>query len=122
MISGINMVNKNRGLFLSPLFLFKSFELTTEVIEHNHIIFYAERVQEIKHSLGHHWRAAEVVLDVLWSVVLLEVGVAHHWSNEARSVHLHKSASAFESGRSLLGIMEVRIHRSNQLEPIERLY
>ena len=71
---------------MSPLFLFKSFELTTEVIEHNHIIFYAERVQEIKHSLGHHWRAAEVVLDVLWSVVLLEVGVAHHWSNEARSV------------------------------------
>ena len=86
MILGINMVNKNRGLFLSPLFLFKSFELTTEVIEHNHIIFYAERVQEIKHSLGHHWRAAEVVLDVLWSVVLLELGIAHHWSNEARSV------------------------------------
>ena len=86
MILGINMVNKNRGLFLSPLFLFKSFELTTEVIEHNHIIFYAERVQEIKHSLGHHRRTAEVVLDVLWSVVLLEVGVAHHWSNEARSV------------------------------------
>ena len=79
-------------------------------------------MQQVKHSLGHHWRAAEVILDVLWSVVLLEVGVAHHWSNEARSVHLHKSASAFESGRSLLGIMEVRIHRSNQLEPIERLY
>ena len=72
-------------------------------------------MQEIKHCLGHHRRAAEVVLDVLWSVVLLEVGVAHHWSNEARSVLLHKSASDFESGRSLLGIMEVRILRRNQL-------
>ena len=79
-------------------------------------------MQEIKHSLGHHRKAAQVVLDVLWSVVLLEVGVAHHWSNEARSVLHAMTASAFESERSLLGIMEVRIHRSKQLEPIERLY
>ena len=43
-------------------------------------------MRQIKHSLGHHWRTAQVVLDVLWSVVLLEVGIAHHWSNEAWSV------------------------------------
>ena len=61
-------------------------DLSAKVIEHNHIIFYTQRVEQVKHSLGHHWRAAEVVLDVLWSVVLLEVGVAHHRSNEARSV------------------------------------
>ncbi len=42
MILGINMVNKNRGLFLSPLFLFKSFELTTEVIKHNHVVLNAQ--------------------------------------------------------------------------------
>ena len=97
-------------------------DLSSNIIKHNHVILNTQRVEQVKHSLRHHRRTAEVVLDVLWSVVLLEVGVAHHWSNEARSVHLHKSASAFESGRSLLGIMEVRIHRSNQLEPIERLY
>ena len=51
-------LNKNKGLVLSPLFLFKSFGLTTEVIEHNHVIFYTEWVQEIKHSLWHHRRAA----------------------------------------------------------------
>ena len=97
-------------------------DLSSNIIKHNHVILNAQGVEQVKHCLGHHWRAAEVVLDVLWSVVLLEVGVAHHWSNEARSVHLHKSASAFEFGRSLLGIMEVRILRGNQLEPIERLY
>ena len=42
------------------------------------------------------WSKSSTVLDIiggphkhsnaLWSVVLLEVGVAHHWSNEARSV------------------------------------
>ena len=96
--------------------------LSAKIIKHDHIILYTQRVQEVKHCLCHHWRAAEVILNVLWSVVLLQIGVAQDWSNEARSVHLHKSASAFESGRSLLGIMEVRIHRSNQLEPIERLY
>ena len=33
---------------MSPLSLFKSFGLTTEVIEHNHIIFYTEWVQDSK--------------------------------------------------------------------------
>ena len=97
-------------------------DLSSNIIKHHQIVLNAQRVEQVKHSLGHHRRTAQVVLDVLWSVVLLEVGVAHYWSNEARSVHLHKSASAFEYRRSLLGIMEVRIHRSNQLEPIERLY
>ena len=46
-------------------------------------IFYAQRVEQVKHCLCHHRRAAEVVLDVLWSVVLLEIGVAQDWSNEA---------------------------------------
>ena len=87
MISGINMVNKNRGLILvSPLSLFKSFGLSAKVIKHNHVVLNTQRVEQVKHCLGHHRRAAEVVLDVLWSVVLLEVGIAHHWSNEARSV------------------------------------
>ena len=41
--SGINRVNKNRGLiFVSPLSLFKSFGLTTKVIEHDHIILYTQ--------------------------------------------------------------------------------
>ena len=78
-------------------------------------------MEQVKHSLGHHWRTAQVVLDVLWSVVLLEVGVALLGAMKPE-VYFTPSASAFESGRSLLGIMEVRIYRSNQLEPIERLY
>ena len=37
------MVNKNRGLILvSPLSLFKSFGLSSEIIKHDHIIFYTE--------------------------------------------------------------------------------
>ena len=51
-------------------------DLSTKVIKHDHIVLNAQRVEQIKHSLEHHWRTAEVVLDVLWSVVLLEVGVA----------------------------------------------
>ena len=86
MILGINIVNKKRTHFVSPLSLFKYFGSTTKVIEHNHVVLNAQRVEQVKHSLGHHRRTAQVVLDVLWSVVLLEVGVAHHWSNEARSV------------------------------------
>ena len=61
-------------------------DLSAKIIKHDHVVLNAQRVEQIKHCLGHHWRAAEVVLDVLWSVVLLEVGVAHHRSNEARSV------------------------------------
>ena len=61
-------------------------DLSAKIIKHDHVVLNAQRVEQVKHSLGHHWRAAQVVLDVLWSVVLLEVGVAHHWSNEARSV------------------------------------
>ena len=61
-------------------------DLSSKIIKHNHIILNAQGVEQVKHSLRHHRRAAEVVFDVLWSVVLLEVGVAHHWSNEARSV------------------------------------
>ena len=60
--------------------------LSSNIIKHHQIVLNTQRVEQIKHSLGHHWRTAEVVLDVLWSVVLLEVGVAHHWSNEAKSV------------------------------------
>ena len=60
--------------------------LSAKIIKHDHVVLNAQGVEQVKHSLGHHWRATEVVLDVLWSVVLLEVGVAHHWSNEAWSV------------------------------------
>ena len=51
-------------------------DLSTKVIKHDHIVLNAQRVEQVKHCLRHHWRATEVVLDVLWSVVLLEVGVA----------------------------------------------
>ena len=50
--------------------------LSAKIIKHDHVVLNAQRVEQVKHSLGHHWRTAEVVLDVLWSVVLLEVGVA----------------------------------------------
>ena len=59
---------------------------TANIIKHHQIVLNAQGVEQVKHSLGHHRRTAQVVLDVLWSVVLLEVGVAHHWSNEAWSV------------------------------------
>ena len=70
------------------------------IINHHQIVLNAQRVEQVKHSLGHHRRATQVVLDVLWSVVLLEVGVAHYWSNEARSVLHTMNASALGSGRS----------------------
>ena len=50
--------------------------LSTKIIKHDHVVLNAQRVEQVKHSLRHHRRTAEVVLDVLWSVVLLEVGVA----------------------------------------------
>ena len=76
--------------------------LSAKIIKHDHVVLNAQRVEQVKHSLGHHRRTAQVVLDVLWSVVLLEVGVAHHWSNEAWSVLHTMNASALVSGRSLL--------------------
>ena len=74
---------------------------TANIIKHHQIVLNAQGVEQVKHSLGHHRRTVQVVLDVLWSVVLLEVGVAHHWSNEARSVLHTMNASALVSGRSL---------------------
>ena len=76
-------------------------DLSSNIIKHHQIVLNAQGVEQVKHSLGHHRRTAEVVLDVLWSVVLLEVGVAHYWSNEARSVFHTMNASALVSGRSL---------------------
>ena len=69
-----------------PLFLFRSFGSSAEVIKTNIGIVHSEGVQEIQYRFCHHRRTAEVVLDVLGSVMLLEVGVAHHRSDEARGV------------------------------------
>ena len=60
--------------------------LTTEIIESDHVILNAERVEKIENGLSHHWRSAEVVLTILWSLMLLEVCIAHNWSYEARSI------------------------------------
>ena len=70
-------------------------------------------MQEVKHCLGHHRRAAQVVLDVLWSIVLLEVGVAHYWSNEAWSVLHTMNASALVSRRSLTREEVREVKRNN---------
>ena len=51
--------------------------------------------------------------DVLWSVVLLEVGVTHNWSNEARSVLHTMNASALVSGRSLTREEVREVKRNN---------
>ena len=60
--------------------------LTSEVIETDVCIIDAQRVEQVEDGLRHHRRTAEVVLDVLGSVMLLEVGVAHNRSDEARGV------------------------------------
>ena len=49
--------------------------LTSEMIEADVLIFYTQRVEQVKDGLGHHRRSTEVVLDVLGGVMLLEVGV-----------------------------------------------
>ncbi|MBP5476291.1 MAG: hypothetical protein J6Y00_01200, partial [Paludibacteraceae bacterium] len=58
--------------------------LSSEVIEADVLIIHTQRVQEVKHRLRHHSRTAVVVLNILGSVMLLEVGVAHDRSDEAR--------------------------------------
>ena len=88
-------------------------DLSSNIIKHHQIVLNAQRVEQVKHCLGHHRRTAEVVLDVLWSVVLLEVGVAHHWSNEAWSVLHTMNASALVSGRSLTREEVREIKRNN---------
>ena len=88
-------------------------DLSSNIIKHHQIVLNAQGVEQVKHSLGHHRRTAEVVLDVLWSVVLLEVGVAHYWSNEARSVFHTMNASALVSGRSLTREEVREVKRNN---------
>ena len=88
-------------------------DLSSNIIKHHQIVLYTQGVEQVKHSLGHHRRTAQVVLDVLWSVVLLEVGVAHHWSNEARSVLHTMNASALVSGRSLTREEVREVKRNN---------
>ena len=39
--------------------------LTAKIIKADHVVLYAQAVQEVKHSLGHHWRTTEVVLTIL---------------------------------------------------------
>ena len=36
--------------------VFGNIELSTKVIEHNHIVLNAQGVEQVKHSLGHHRR------------------------------------------------------------------
>ena len=69
-----NYNTKNRGLiFLSPLSLFKSFGLTSEIIEHNHIIFYTYLTQhdapeDIEYYLCGPPMMSKTVLDLLHSL------------------------------------------------------
>ena len=86
---------------------------TANIIKHNYVVLNAQRVEQVKHSLGHHWRTAQVVLDILWSVVLLEVGVAPPRSNEAWSVLHTMNASALVSGRSLTREEVREVKRNN---------
>ena len=60
--------------------------LTSEIIETDVGIVHSEGVQEIQYRLSHHRWTTQVILDVLGSVMLLEVGVAHNRSDEARGV------------------------------------
>ena len=60
--------------------------LTAEVVEADVCIIDAQRMEQVEDGLGHHRRTAEVVLDILGSIMLLEVGVAHNRSDEARGV------------------------------------
>ena len=60
--------------------------LSSEVIKTNIGIVHSEGVQEIQYRFCHHRWSTQVVLDVLGSVMLLEVGVAHDRSDEARGV------------------------------------
>ena len=58
---------------MSPLFLFKSFGLTTKIIEHNHIIFYTylkqhDAPEDIEYYLCGPPMMAKTVLDLLHSL------------------------------------------------------
>ena len=32
--------------------------LSSKIIKHDHVVLNAQRVEQVKHSLGHHWRTA----------------------------------------------------------------
>ena len=76
-------------MYTRPLHLYpkgstgvESLDLSTKIIKTNiGSIVHFEGVQEIQYRFRHHRRTAEVVLDVLGSVMLLEVGVAHNRSD-----------------------------------------
>ena len=80
-------LNKDRGLTKWVLYFYLPYWFPKS----SYMMFLLlsfEWVQEVKHSLGHHRRTAQVVLDVLWSIVLLEVGVtpsSEQWSLECTS-------------------------------------
>ena len=64
----------------APLFLFRSYGSSSEVIETDVCVIDAQRVEQVEDGLGHHRTTAQVmmvVLNVLGGVMLLEVGVTH---------------------------------------------
>ena len=54
----------------------RSLKKLSEIIESYILIADTKRVEQVKDGLRHHRRTAEVVLDILGSVMLLEVGIA----------------------------------------------
>ena len=60
--------------------------LATEVIVHDGFGIDAEVVEHRDDGSRHRAGAAHVVLDILGSLVVLQIGVEHHLMNEARSV------------------------------------
>ena len=88
--------------------------LCAEVVVENALRLNSEAVKQAYDRIDHHWRSAHEVLDILRSVVVLQIGLVHHVVNEACHV-LHAGCISCRI-RTVEGEMEVEV-RALLLDP-----
>ena len=62
-------------LYIAALYFISEPFRLSEVIIHDALRIYSQRIQIIGYGLDQHWRSAEIVLAILWCLVILQVGV-----------------------------------------------
>ena len=87
--SGKRAANSTLPAPLFAVFAFRLSGLSAEVVVHDALGLYAETVEHGNHGLRHGTGTAHIVLDVLGSFVVFEIGLKHHLMDEARRRYMY---------------------------------
>ena len=70
-------------LYIAALYFISEPFRLSEVIIHDALRIYSQRIQIICNGLDQHWRSAEIVLAILWCLVILQVGITDAVNSKA---------------------------------------